>query len=164
MKNKLFWILSVLLYANNLCAQSALPREAWMQPIEALFAGLNQGDSALARTAFLPGATLATVVPDEAGNAAVRRNDLGRLLTGIGTPRKETWTEPIWNVSAQQHGPFVQVWCEYAFYVDKRLSHCGIDTFQLVRDKAGNWKIMHLTDTRQQQGCQVPAAVADQFR
>jgi len=47
-----------------------------------------------------------------------------------------------------------QVWTEYAFYLNKEFSHCGIDAFQLVKDK--EWKIIHLIDTRKKMNCEKP--------
>jgi hypothetical protein len=40
----------------------------------------------------------------------------------------------------------------YVFYVGDRFSHCGVDSFQLVRISAG-WRIIQIADTRRKEGC-----------
>ena len=49
-------------------------------------------------------------------------------------------------------GPLAVVTVDYTFYAGPRLSHCGIDAFQLFRGPEG-WKIFQLTDTRRRTGC-----------
>jgi hypothetical protein len=60
-------------------------------------------------------------------------------------------------------GDFAQAWCDYAFYVGKNFSHCGVDAFQLHKTKEG-WKIFHLADTRRRSGCVVPKEIEDKFK
>lgn len=45
------------------------------------------------------------------------------------------------------------VWAPYQFYYKGKFSHCGADSFQLVRIN-GKWKIQYLVDTRRSQGCE----------
>jgi hypothetical protein len=47
------------------------------------------------------------------------------------------------------------VWTKYAFYRGERLSHCGVDVFELVRRPDG-WKIVHLADTQRRGNCWTP--------
>jgi hypothetical protein len=56
-----------------------------------------------------------------------------------------------------------QAWCDYAFYVDKSYSHCGVDAFQLFKGKDG-WKIFHLADTRRKTGCTIPKEIQDKHK
>lgn len=162
--------ISALLLFTGLCA--AFPGHAqddhaqapWMTPIYHLFEGMNKGDSALVHSAFLPGITLVSVGKDAQGNPLLRSTPVQVFLNAIGTPHPEAWSEPIWNISANHAPNLVQVWAEYAFYVGKKFSHCGVDTFQLVPDKNGQWKIFHLVDTRQKEGCVIPEFVSQKFK
>jgi hypothetical protein len=40
----------------------------------------------------------------------------------------------------------------YKFYVGETFSHCGVNSFQLFKDKEG-WKIIYLIDTRRKDPC-----------
>jgi hypothetical protein len=44
-------------------------------------------------------------------------------------------------------GPLAIVWTPYEFYYNGRYSHCGVNSFQLVRLN-GKWMIQYLIDTR----------------
>lgn len=145
-------------------SQSANEDAAIMEPITRLFTGMNKGDSALVRSAFAKEITMATVLKDKSGNTVVRRElSLAGFLKAVGTPHAEAWSEPIWDTKIERDGNFAQVWTRYAFYLGKKFSHCGVDAFQLVND-GGGWRIIHLADTRQTAGCQVPTSISDQFK
>jgi hypothetical protein len=164
MKTQILFGLIALFFGGAAYAQHDHTNEAWMHPIEQLFAGLNKGDSALVRSAFVADATFVSISQDQQGDTRIKREAITNFLRAIATPHPEPWSEPIWNVSANHHNNFVQVWAEYAFYVGKRFSHCGVDAFQLVQDKSGQWKIFHLADTRQKEGCVIPDFVSSQFK
>lgn len=145
-------------------AQTQSEEQAIMEPITRLFTGMNKGDSALVHSAFAKDITMATVTKDKAGNVVVRReNSIAGFLKAIATPRTEPLSEPIWNTKVEVDGNFAQVWTDYAFYIGKKFSHCGVDAFQLVNNGSG-WKIIHLADTRRTVDCKVPAAISDQFK
>ncbi len=153
-------VLGVSLNAKSQDTEGA----AIMQPIIRLFSGMNLGDSAMVRSAFAKEVTMATVTKDKSGNQVVRReSSLAGFLKAVGTPHPEPWSEPIWNANIEVDGNFAQVWTNYAFYVGKKFSHCGVDAFQLVK-YGTEWKIIHLADTRQTTGCEIPAAISDTFK
>jgi hypothetical protein len=136
---------------------SALAQEAEVQKmVETLFVAMEKGDSALARTTFDSEVTTASIFKDKNGKAVVRREEgVSEFLKAIGTPHAEVWYEEIWNVKVQVDGDFAQLWCDYAFYVGKNFSHCGVDAIQLYKTADG-WKIFHLADTRRKAPCNVP--------
>jgi len=47
------------------------------------------------------------------------------------------------------------VWAPYTFYVNGRLSHCGVNSIELLRGAEG-WKITQISDTRRTDGCPDP--------
>jgi hypothetical protein len=143
--------------------QSDQEGKAIMQPITRLFTGMNLGDSAMVHSAFAQEVTVASVSKDKSGNVVVRRSKLGDFLRAVGTPHPEPWSEPIWDTRIEVDGAFAQVWTKYAFYLGKKFSHCGVDAFHLIKE-GSDWKIIHLADTRQSTGCNVPTQVSDQFK
>jgi hypothetical protein len=48
-------------------------------------------------------------------------------------------------------------WTPYAFYLGDTLSHCGVNTFHLIR-RGDDWKVFYLVDTRRQ-NCEIPPDV-----
>ncbi|MCU1294511.1 MAG: hypothetical protein JWP08_3361 [Bryobacterales bacterium] len=63
-----------------------------------------------------------------------------------------SWLERIWNPKVLQHGTAAAVWADYDFHLDGKFSHCGVDSFSLLKTNAG-WKIASITDTREKTGC-----------
>lgn len=145
------------------CSLMAQENKKVMEPINQLFEAMKKGDSAMAHQAFHPVTKLYTVFMDKTGQPILKGESIGGFLKAIGTPHKEVWNELIWSPKIEIDGNFAQVWVSYGFFVDKTFSHCGVDAFHLFKDSSGKWKIFHLADTRQKEGCKVPGEVREQL-
>ena len=55
--------------------------------------------------------------------------------------------EKILTYKIQVDGTMANVWAPYEFYANGKLSHTGVNSFQLFKDE-GIWKIIYLVDTR----------------
>ncbi len=153
----------IILFSGQACPQASPESDAIMAPINALFKGMHEGDSALVHSAFMNEVTFLSVFTGKNGKPVLRPEQLDAFLKAVGTAHPETWNEPIWDVNIQVDGNFAQVWAKYAFYLGKKFNHCGVDAFHLFKGEQGHWKIFHLADTRQREGCEVPTSVSDQF-
>lgn len=140
-------------------AQQSDDESAVIEVIKQLFKGMEKGDSAMVRTTFAKNITMATMRRDKENNPLlVRESSLDGFLKAVGTPHPEIWYEEIWAIKVQLDDDFAQAWCEYAFYVGNKFSHCGVDAFQLHRGNDG-WKIFHLADTRRSNDCAIPKKI-----
>lgn len=158
-------ILIICLFATSIIcqAQTAQDNREILEPINGLFKGMNLGDSAMVHASFMASPTMATIFKNKEGVVSLRQeSELKGFLEAVGTPHEATWAEPIWDVKIQMDGNFAQVWAKYAFYLSKTFHHCGVDAFQLFKGADGKWRIFHLADTRWTEGCNVPAAIANQ--
>lgn len=153
--------LSTFLSLVTCMASGQLSDQSIMEPINNLFVSMEKGDSTLAHSAFFKDAILVTVLERE-GDISLRKETLNPFLEAIASPRQVQWSEPIWEVKINQDGNFAQVWANYAFFLGNKFSHCGVDTFQLVKTGTG-WKIFYLADTRKKVGCAVPDAITKQY-
>ena len=134
---------------------------AIINPINNMFKAMELGDSNMLHKSFFANATLITVLEKE-GKFKLRKEELISFLKAVGSPHDVTWHEPIWDVEVQQDGNFAQVWAKYAFYAGDKFSHCGVDTFQLIKTEDG-WKIFYLADTRNKTGCSIPEKISKQY-
>jgi hypothetical protein len=161
----MFFIATLLtLSTSGALAQSSTEEAAVKAVVTKLFKAMELGDSAMLTSTFYKPVTLATIVRDKSGNTVLRpESSIDEFAKAVGTPHKEIWHEEIWDVKVQLDGDFAQAWCDYAFYVDKTFSHCGVDAFHLIKSKDG-WKIFHLADTRRKTGCNVPKEIADKYK
>ncbi len=119
-------------------AQPASPEaEAVLAAVETVLQAINSADSDLART----------VVPADAQVVAVRVDARSAIAgedfaSGIGDP-EQGFVERMWDPEVKLLGPVATVWAPYDFYIHGAFSHCGVDTFQLIRD-GDAWKVQSL--------------------
>jgi hypothetical protein len=108
---------------------------------------------------------MARVGRNKSGKPFIKfESSLDGFAKSIGTPHPETYNEMIWDEKIEIDGNLAQVWTSYAFYVGKKFSHCGVDAFHLTKGEDGEWKIFHLADTGQSEGCNIPTKISDQFK
>ena len=50
------------------------------------------------------------------------------------------------------HGAIANVWGEYEFLRDGKFTHCGVDSFNLLKTSSG-WKVANILDTEESEGC-----------
>ncbi|SDL11843.1 Putative lumazine-binding [Catalinimonas alkaloidigena] len=144
-----------LLLSHALCAQAnRTAQDEVLDVVDQLFEAMQKGDSTMARTVFTKNARAFSVVT-QAGQPVLQEGSIDAFIKAIGTPHKEVWNERVWDIEVRIDGALATVWERYAFYLDDRLHHCGTDAFQLFRGPDG-WKIFHIADTRQEQGCTDP--------
>lgn len=121
------------------------------QVIDHLFDGMRRGDSTAVRMAFHPKARLISVAQQN-GQTLLNESVPEPFIKAVGTPHDAVWDERISNVVIYVDGDLATAWMDYAFYLGDRLSHCGVNAFQLVREH-GVWRTIHLMDTRRREGC-----------
>lgn len=123
---------------------------AVLVPVNALFAAFEAGDAA---------AMLRQVYPDGRVTASGLRAD------GASSLRQLSWTqfaqrvrpdsvfqERISDATIAIDGDIAMVWAPFVVRVGGRVSNCGVDHFDLVRE-AGAWKVMNLTFSSRTTGC-----------
>ena len=120
-----------------------------LAPIHKLFDAFAAGDSA---------AMLRVVYPDGRVTATGTRASSSGL-------RQQTWvefaqrlkadsrfTETISDPAIEVDGDIAMVWAPFVVRIDGKVSNCGFDHFDLVRDN-GAWKVMNLTFSSRITGC-----------
>ena len=146
-------------------ANAQTPQEAErevMQVVFKLFEGMRLADSSMIRQSFYAQAQMFTATQNAEGKAVLVAGDLSQFISSVGKAQPGMLNEPLWDYEVKIDHHFASVWTKYAFYYGDRFSHCGVDAFHLLRTDAG-WKIFHLTDTRQKEGCDVPEEIKQKF-
>lgn len=154
----------LLIFIGNLSAQKK-PVQYITSPdamavdatIKKMFDGMRKGDSTMVRSVLATNMRLDGVGLNKNGEPVLRETPIKGFLTAVGTPHTEVWDERIWDGKIEIDGDLASYWCQYAFYLGDKFSHCGVDAFQLYRTKDG-WKIFLLTDTRRKENCDLAAA------
>jgi len=122
------------------------------QVVVDLFDGMREGDSAKVHQCYHPDVVKWTSYTSKKGEKVLKTGSLQKFLDAVGTPHDEIWDEKIRNTKINIDGNLAQVWTEYAFYLDDKFSHCGVDAFLMTKTEKG-WKILSLADTRRRSDC-----------
>ncbi len=135
----------------SLNAQSLeLEEQQIMTPIHLLFKGMEKADTALIRKAFAKNVIMKVV-----SEKGTKKESLDNFLNQIASkePGTPNWIEKIYNTEIRMDGHLAHVWTDYNFYVGDRFSHCGVDSFALIK-LDDEWKIVYIKDTRRQENCE----------
>jgi Putative lumazine-binding len=147
---KIFTILFIISIGINSKAQTA--EDSVKMTINHFFEGMKKSDTTLIKSTMMESIVFQTIAKNKEGETMVKTENVSAFLTSIATPRKEVADERITFETIKIDGNLASVWTPYKFYMGTQFSHCGANSFQLVRHK-GTWKIQYIIDTRRKQGC-----------
>lgn len=150
MKQLIIFFLSVCLWAG---ASAQTPEDSVKAVINNLFAAMKTGDVELLKSTFADTAILQTITRNKEGKTAVKTDAVSTFVESISKLPKGAADERIVFDVVKIDGPLAIAWTPYKFYFNEKFSHCGVNSFQLVRYN-GNWKIQYLIDTRRRAGCE----------
>lgn len=118
--------------------------------VEQVFRGMGEADSAMVRAAFHEGARFASATRE----GGVRYDAVDGWIEAVANSGRR-WDERIYDVEVALDPPIASAWVPYTFYLDGAISHCGVNTIELLQTASG-WKITQLSDTRRREGCPDP--------
>ncbi len=147
----IFMLCGFLSYAAKCASTDLSPEDEVIQTIQQLFDGMRKGDSTMVRSVFYENVRLLTIVNEN--EPILHEGSVDKFVEAVGTPHEEIWDERIGKYEVRIDGDLASVWTPYTFYLGNELSHCGVNAFQLFRNKEG-WKIIQITDTRRKTGCE----------
>ncbi|MEN9686094.1 MAG: hypothetical protein RLZZ28_1880 [Bacteroidota bacterium] len=148
-------IFCLLLSAGISSARAQNASDSVKMAVARLFTAMKESDSKMLLACFTDSAILQTIAKDKTGEIFVKKEKLADFASIVGSMPKNTADERNTVEVVKVDGPLAIVWASYQFYLNGQFSHCGINSFQLVRTN-GNWKIQYLIDTRRKQGCEIP--------
>jgi len=120
-----------------------------LAPIEQLFAAFEAGDSAaMLRLVYPDGRVTATGT--RASGSGLRQMSWVEFAQRVKPDSrfKETISDPAIEID----GDIAMVWAPFIVRIGGKVSNCGFDHFDLIRDN-GAWKVMNLTFSSRITGC-----------
>lgn len=126
--------------------------QAVKEVIMSLFDGMRAKDAEMVMKSFSSDAMMQTVIADPSGTRVGSNSveDFGKRIAS--TPVETELDERILDYQIKIDGNMAAAWTPYEFYVNGNFSHCGVNSFQLVKMSEG-WKIVYIIDTRRKEGC-----------
>jgi len=135
--------LIVLLFLSSFCFAQKTENDAIKESIENLFAGMKNADTVMIKSVFADNAILQTITKSD----AVKTEKLQDFLSSFSKLSKNDADEKIKFEAIHVDGNLASVFTPYEFYYKGKFSHCGANSFQLVKQN-NVWKIQYLIDTR----------------
>ena len=131
--------------------QTADDKKAALKVVDQLFFEMASANPAGILALHTPSGDLAAVqrLPD----GKSRYSSLnGEKFSQLFTKKSPSLKEEMYDPKVETHGDWAMVWGRYVFWVDDKISHCGINQFNLVRID-GAWKIANGASTIDRGDC-----------
>ncbi|MBK8555471.1 MAG: hypothetical protein IPL65_06715 [Lewinellaceae bacterium] len=144
--------LTLLLFSVPGFSQSQQDVKAVKTVINRFFEGMEKGDTTLLKSTCTDAPVFQTFMRNREQQLAVYTENFGDFVQFVGTPTQDHYKEVIKFGKIAVEDQLASVWTPYVFYVNGKISHCGTNSFQLVKTAEG-WKIQYIIDTRRKSGC-----------
>lgn len=128
--------------------QSSFAQESEIQlTIGKFFNAFHQRDSIALKKVCSENLVLHSISESEKGPkfSIQKASDFFKSIAAI--PLSMKFEEKILGFKVQIDGAMAHVWTPYEFYVNDKLSHSGVNSFQLYKDNEV-WKVVYILDTR----------------
>jgi len=140
----------ILLLFSALTAQNGWAQKdekAVKTVINRFFEAMKKKDTALLRSTCMASPVFQTYMNNRAGELELMTEDFSEFVQFVGTASSDRYEEKIAIEAVHTELSLASVWAPYKFYLNGKFSHCGTNSFQLVKTPAG-WKIQYILDTR----------------
>lgn len=132
-----------LLFLSSICFAQKTDNDAIKESVEKLFTGMKNADTVMLKSVFADNAILQTITKKE----VVKTEKIQDFLSSFSKLSKNDADEKIRFEAINIDGNLASVFTPYEFYYKGKFSHCGANSFQLVKQN-NVWKIQYLIDTR----------------
>lgn len=122
------------------------------QTIQKLFDGMCNADSSAVASTFATEAIMQTIATNKDGKTVVRQERVAEFASFVGKQLKGSADEQIVFETIKIDGELAIAWTPYRFVYKGSFSHCGVNSFTLVKQN-GEWKINYIIDTRRKNNC-----------
>ncbi len=113
---------------------------------------MKNADIGLLRNSFADSVIFQTIAQSKEGNIMVKNESTSEFIDFVSKQTPGACDERISFETIRIDGPLAIAWTPYNFYFNGQFSHCGVNSFQLVRLN-GEWRIQYIIDTRRKQEC-----------
>lgn len=149
---KLFLIFSIIaLFSISAFAQKADDSKDALAVINKLWEAMTAHKPADIVALHTAEAQLVAVMKNKEGKTLIRTMKAEDFSKNFAEKKAEI-LEDMYAPKTEVSGDFAQVWGRYVFFVNGKISHCGVNAFHLVRTDAG-WRIAGAASTMEPQGC-----------
>ncbi len=141
-------LLVLLLLSVGLTSYAQNSEEEAKQTIVDFFEAFHKQDIIALKSFARKNVILQSVSVNQDGKTILSETPFDKFIASIGgIPKTMTFEERILSYDVKVDGVMANVWTPYEFYVNEKLSHKGVNSFQLIKENDA-WEILYLIDTR----------------
>lgn len=123
--------------------------------IISFFDAFHQQDTLTLKAMAKGNIKLQSIAKNKEGKTLFKEDNYYDFITSIASiPKDKKFEEKLLGFDIKIDGNMANAWTPYEFWFDGNFSHCGVNSFQLIKEN-DTWKIIYLVDTRRRQGCHV---------
>lgn len=124
-------------------------KEAVKQTIIQFFDAFHKQDSVALKQMAKNNITLQSIYTNkEDGKTVLTESKYYDFVKSIvSIPKENTFKEKLIDFQISVDGKMANAWVPYEFWYKGQFSHCGVNSFQLIKEEE-SWKIIYLVDTR----------------
>tara|TARA_Y100001947_G_scaffold55893_2_gene46854 strand:+ start:2249 stop:2701 length:453 start_codon:yes stop_codon:yes gene_type:complete len=142
----------ILLAFNVVTAQNE--KEKVKNTIDSFFDSFHAQDSVAMKKNVSEKVIIQSIGENQIGGTVVNETSFSDFLKSISSiPKDISFKEELLDYQISIDGSMANVWTPYKFYFNDSLSHCGVNSFQLVKIN-GKWQIIYIIDTRRKEKCE----------
>jgi hypothetical protein len=142
----------ILLTTGILSSEAQTAEDSVKAAVNLLFESMKTGDANALKNCFSDSAILQTIATNKSGQKFIKTEQVSEFAESVSKLPKGAADERIIFETIRIDGPLAIVWTPYMFYFNGQFSHCGVNSFHLVKLN-GSWKIHFLIDTRRKEPC-----------
>lgn len=144
---------SLLLLTTISFAQKTSEEESAKKLVVDFFEAFHLQDTLRLKSFAHKDVVLQSIAVSDEKDTKLTIDTYSKFLTGIASiPQTTSFEEVLHDFEISVYGKMANVSTPYSFFLNGEFSHCGVNSFQLMKQD-GQWKIIYLVDTRQKTGC-----------
>ncbi len=144
-------VLLLTLFASSLALAQEGERTAVLEAIQKFFTSIETRDRGLLESILVPGSLNISVRELDNGDASFNVRSYEEVIATLTRPGRPA-LERSWNETVLIQGFIAIVWTPYDFHIDGEFSHCGVDSFQLIKQD-NQWLISNSSWTLETKNC-----------
>lgn len=136
-------------------------RIAILETVQKFFDSIETRDQDLLESILVPESLNISARHIEGNEVSLNIMSYADMVTALTRPGRKA-IERSWDETVLIQGNIAVVWTPYDFHIDGDFSHCGIDSFQLIK-RESRWLISNSSWTLETENCpQSPLGPIDQ--
>ena len=144
-------ILAVALSYSIISFSQSDDRALILETVQKFFDSIEFRDRQLLESILVPNSLNISARELDDGEAQLNVMSYDEVVTALTRPGRNA-KERSWDETVLIQGNIAVVWTPYDFHVDGEFSHCGIDSFQLIKQD-GQWLISNSSWTLETENC-----------